>query len=65
MKQFKRPKDQLIEPGDDAFIDDQDVEGHSLPVPAPPSLAPDRPGTGGDIVATDDDGDDPGPSHVR
>lgn len=58
-KKFRLPKE--------AFIDDQDVEGHRLPtsvksgddftvLPAPPSIGLSRvPGHGGEIQPTDED----------
>lgn len=62
MKQFKRPKDQLIEPEDGAFVDEGDVEGHSLPIPAPPGLLPDTLHDGSDsVIAGDDDDREPHP----
>lgn len=63
MKQFKRPKEQLVEPEEGAFIDDRDVEGHSLPVPAPPGLRPNPPRGDGDRVIVGDD-DDPEPHPI-
>lgn len=58
-KQFKRPKEGLVQPEEDArFIDGQDVEGHGLPITAPPSLSPSRaPGHGGEAVPSDDPDD--------
>jgi hypothetical protein len=47
MKKFKLPKDSLVEPEQgrrpgpgEQFIDGGDVEGHSLPTPAPPTNLP-------------------------
>ena len=59
-KQFKRPKEGLVEPEDRlAFVDGQDVEGHGLPITAPPSLSPSRaPGHGGEAIPSDDGDDD-------
>ena len=53
MKKIKLPKDSLVEPeqGRDPrpwFIDEGDVEGHGLPVTAPPSLGQQGPGHGGE-----------------
>jgi hypothetical protein len=63
MKKIKLPKDSLVEPeeerqGSDGFIDEGDVEGHGLPVTAPPSVGQNLPGHGGEISPTDVDTDD-------
>jgi hypothetical protein len=61
MKKFKLPKEQLVEPEQgsregDAFIDGQDVEGHGLPITAPPSFdVQRRTQHGGEILPTDTD----------
>jgi hypothetical protein len=60
MKKYKLPKDSLVEPEQDTqpgegFIDGQDVEGHGLPTPAPPSLDPQR--RGGEAVTSSDEDD--------
>ena len=60
-KRIRLPKEGLIEPEDrtsslDGLHDGDDVEGHGLPVTAPPTgLSPRMPGTGGEIVPTDTD----------
>jgi hypothetical protein len=56
MKKYKLPKDSLVEPEqDEGFIDEGDVEGHGLPITAPPSLGQQGPGHGGELTPTDDD----------
>ncbi len=60
MKKIKLPKEGLIEPeegtrGGDGFIDENDVEGHGLPVTAPPSIGQHGPGHGGEVTPTDSD----------
>jgi hypothetical protein len=64
MKKYKLPKDSLVEPEQgtppgDEFIDGQDVEGHGLPITAPPSFDPGR-GTqhGGEAVPSSDESDE-------
>ena len=61
MKRIKLPKDSLIEPeesrGPEGFIDEGDVEGHGMPVTAPPSLGQQLPGHGGELTPTDADED--------
>ena len=61
MKKFKLPKDALVEPEQghesEEFIDEGDVEGHGLPVTAPPSLGQQLPGHGGELTPTDVDED--------
>jgi hypothetical protein len=63
MKKIRLPKDSLVEPEQgrqepDSFIDEGDVEGHGLPVTAPPSLGQKLPGHGGEVTPTDVDMDD-------
>lgn len=63
MKKIRLPKDSLVEPEQgrqdhDGFIDEGDVEGHGLPVTAPPSLGQKLPGHGGELAPTDGDTDD-------
>ena len=63
MKKIRLPKDSLVEPEQgrqepDAFIDEGDVEGHGLPLTAPPSLGQRLPGHGGELTPTDVDSDD-------
>jgi len=70
MKKINLPKDSLVEPeegqqGPEGFIDEGDVEGHGLPVPAPPSIGQRLPGHGGELsphggelTPTDADSDD-------
>ncbi|HSL76896.1 MAG TPA: hypothetical protein VK867_08125 [Candidatus Limnocylindrales bacterium] len=59
MKRIKLPKDSLVEPeesrGPEGFIDEGDVEGHGIPVTAPPSLGQQLPGHGGELTPTDAD----------
>ncbi|HET9755480.1 MAG TPA: hypothetical protein VFP66_03175 [Candidatus Limnocylindrales bacterium] len=61
MKKYKLPKDPLVEPEkrdpSEGFIDEADVEGHGLPVTAPPSLGQQGPGHGGELTPTDKDED--------
>jgi len=68
MKKYQLPKESLIEPEDrEGFIDGGDVEGHSLPITAPPSnlpttappsFDPGLPTRGGEFAPTDtEDGD--------
>ena len=61
MKRIKLPKDSLVEPeestGTEGFIDEGDVEGHGLPITAPPSLGQQLPGHGGELTPTDADED--------
>ena len=61
MKRIKLPKDSLVEPeesrGPEGFIDEGDVEGHGIPVTAPPSLGQQLPGHGGELSPTDADED--------
>ena len=63
MKKIKLPKDSLVEPEElrqtrDDFIDEGDVEGHGLPVTAPPSIGQRLPGHGGELTPTDVDNDE-------
>lgn len=64
MKRIKLPKDSLVEPeesrGPEGFIDEGDVEGHGIPVTAPPSLGQQLPGHGGELTPTDADEDQAG-----
>ena len=61
MKKYKLPKDTLVEPEkrdpSEELIDEGDVEGHALPVTAPPSLGHPGPGHGGELTPTDKDED--------
>ena len=61
MKRIKLPKDSLVEPeesrGPEGFIDEGDVEGHGIPVTAPPSLGQQLPGHGGELTPNDADQD--------
>jgi hypothetical protein len=61
MKRIKLPKDSLVEPeesrGPEGFIDEGDVEGHGMPVTAPPSLGQQLPSHGGELTPTDADED--------
>jgi hypothetical protein len=63
MKKFKLPKESLVEPEqrspEDRFIDEADVEGHGLPITAPPSLGSHGPGHGGELTPTDEGDEDP------
>jgi hypothetical protein len=62
----KLPKEGLIEPEEAGFIGDDDVAGHGLPLPAPPSAiglplpAPPAfgsrgPSSGGEAIPSDED----------
>jgi hypothetical protein len=56
---FSLPKDGVVEPEGARLIDDTDVEGHGLPITAPPSLGKRTPGHGGENIPMPmDDGDD-------
>ena len=58
MKKIKLPKENLVEPEQrEGFIDENDVEGHGIPVTAPPSLGQQLPGHGGELTPTDADED--------
>ena len=63
MKKITLPKDSLVEPeqgpAPDGFIDEGDVEGHGLPITAPPSLGQRLPGHGGELTPTDAEDDQP------
>ncbi len=63
MKKITLPKDSLVEPEEqgqrpDSFIDEGDVEGHGLPVTAPPSIGQRLPGHGGELTPTDVESDE-------
>jgi hypothetical protein len=61
MKRIKLPKDSLVQPeesrGPEGFVDEGDVEGHGIPVTAPPSLGQQLPDHGGELTPTDADED--------
>jgi hypothetical protein len=61
-RSMKLPKDQLVEPEDRTGTtgsSDDDVEGHGLPLTAPPSLGHRSPGShGGEVRPSPEDGDD-------
>ena len=60
-KHMKLPKEGLVEPEERQIMRGitDDVEGHGLPVTAPPSLGPQRgPGHGGESARLDPDEDD-------
>lgn len=74
-KHMKRPPEGLVEPEEgfkmkgipgpeESFkmkgVPGDDVEGHGLPITAPPSIGLNH---GGEIVATDDD--EPGPEGIK
>ena len=65
-KHMKFPKEGLVEP-EEVRITGDDVEGHGLPLTAPPSLGPQRgPGHGGEVTPeSEDDNDVEGPTFVR
>lgn len=61
MKKYTLPKDSLVEPEKrEPFIDEGDVEGHGMPVTAPPSLGQQGPRHGGELTPTDEDEDTTG-----
>jgi len=65
-KQIKLPKEGLIEPEETRFIDDGDVEGHGLPLTAPPSFGSHRtPGHGGENIPSPVDDEDDVEGHLR
>ena len=56
---MKLPKEGLVEPEERLRIDGSDVEGHGLPLTAPPSFgASSGPSHGGEIAMPADDEDD-------
>jgi hypothetical protein len=59
---MKLPKDQILEPEDRTVptgTTGDDVEGHGMPLTAPPGLASRRgTGHGGEAIPTDDDDED-------
>ena len=61
-RSMRLPKDQLMEPEDRTGAggtSDDDVEGHGLPLTAPPSLAHRSQGShGGEVTPSADDEDD-------
>jgi hypothetical protein len=65
-KRIRLPREGVVEPDDQAgpseLIDTNDVEGHGLPVTAPPAFGPGTPGHGGENIPSpvDDDEDDRG-----
>jgi hypothetical protein len=63
-KKFRLPKDSAVEPeGVSArLIDDNDVEGHGLPVTPPPAMPHRSPGHGGENIPTVED--EGGPDNV-
>ncbi|HYH91721.1 MAG TPA: hypothetical protein VD763_01080 [Candidatus Saccharimonadales bacterium] len=55
-KKFRLPKDGVVEPdGAPNLIDDNDVEGHGLPVTPPPAMPHRSPGHGGENIPTVED----------
>ena len=52
------PKDGVTGPEDARLIDDNDAEGHGLPVTAPPSFGSRQPGHGGENIPSPVDDDD-------
>lgn len=65
-KHIRLPKDGLVQPEDSPFSDGNDVEGHGLPLTAPPSFgATTGPSHGGEIAMPADDSDDDVEDHIR
>ena len=65
-RNVKLPKEGLVEPEErrrDSFVDD--VEGHGLPLTAPPSLSPRTPGHGGENIPSPIDDEDDVEGHKR
>ena len=53
------PKDGVVEPQEAGLIDENDAEGHGLPLTAPPSFLGSRqPGHGGENIPSPVDDDD-------
>jgi hypothetical protein len=67
-RDMRMPKEGLVEPeaaGPDGFIDQDDVEGHGLPLTPPPSFGSQRtPGHGGENIPTPVEDDDV-EGHIR
>ena len=58
---MKLPKDQILEPEDRTTTSgttSDDVEGHGMPLTAPPGLVSRRSGNGGEALPAADDEDD-------
>ena len=63
-KHMKLPKEGLVEPEEARAVGD-DVEGHGIPLTAPPSLGPQRgPGHGGEVAAETDPDENDVEGHV-
>ena len=59
-RSMRLPKDQILDPEDrtgPGGTPGDDVEGHGMPLTAPPSLDPRTPGHGGEATPTVDDDD--------
>lgn len=52
------PKDGVVEPEGARLIDDNDAEGHGLPLTPPPSFGTRQPGHGGENIPSPGDEDD-------
>lgn len=66
---MRMPKDGLVEPEArrrDGFIDENDVDGHGLPLTPPPSFGSQRtPGHGGENIPTPVEDEDDVEGHKR
>ena len=62
---MKLPKDGLVEPEELRLIDTGDVEGHGLPITAPPSFGTNSGPSHGGEIATPTDADDDVEGHHR
>jgi hypothetical protein len=58
-KHLRLPKEGLVEPEERTRLDggSDDVEGHGVPLTAPPSIGKSSPGHGGENIPTDDEDD--------
>jgi hypothetical protein len=68
-RRIQLPKDGLVEPDGRTraaeLTGSDDVEGHGLPITAPPSIGRHTPGHGGEALRAHDDGEDDVEGHRR
>ncbi len=57
-RNLRLPKDGAVEPDGLRLTDSEDVEGHGLPITAPPSISRRAPGHGGENIPTPVEDDD-------